>query len=50
VGAMVEERMVSMKMEIMQEVGVKIEESSKEVKDALTFILDLVHALAGNRN
>jgi hypothetical protein len=42
--------MASMKMEIMQEIGVKVEESSKEVKDTLTSILDLVHGLAGNRN
>jgi TorA maturation chaperone TorD len=42
--------MASMKMEIMQEIGVKVEESSKEVKDTLTSILDLVRGLAGNRN
>jgi hypothetical protein len=42
--------MASMKMEIMQEIRVKVEESSKEVKDTLTSILDLVHGLAGNRN
>jgi len=46
VGAMVEQKMASMKTEIMQEIGVKMEESSKEVKDTLASILDLLH----NRN
>jgi len=35
-----------MKSEIMQEIGVKMDESSKEVKDILASILDLLH----NRN
>jgi len=42
----VEQKMASMKTEIMQEIGVKMEESSKEVKDTLASILDLLH----NRN
>ena len=45
VGAMVEQKMVSMKTEIMQEIGVKMEESSMEVKETLTSILDLVRGL-----
>jgi len=38
-----------MKIEIMQEIGVKMEENSKEVKDTFASILDLVRGLAGNR-
>ena len=45
-GAMVEQKMASMKTEIMQEIGVKMDESSKEVKDTLASILDLLR----NRN
>ena len=48
-GAMVEEKMARMKIEIMQEIGVKMEENSKEVKDTFASILDLVRGLAGNR-
>jgi signal recognition particle subunit SEC65 len=50
VGAMVEQKMASMKTEIMQEIGVKMEESNKEVKDTLTSILELLHGNGGNRN
>jgi hypothetical protein len=50
VGAMVEEKMAPMKMEIMQEIGMKMEESNKEAKDTLTSFLGLAHGLAGNRN
>ena len=39
VGAMVEQKLATMKTEIMQEIGVKMEESSKEVKDTLASIL-----------
>jgi hypothetical protein len=39
---MVEEKIASMKMQIMQEIGVKMNESSKEVKDTLTSILELL--------
>jgi hypothetical protein len=46
VGAMVEQKMAAMKTEIMQEIGVKMDESSKEVKDTIASILDLLH----NRN
>ena len=42
VGAMVEQQMAAMKTEIMQEIGVKMDESSKEVKDTLASILDLL--------
>jgi hypothetical protein len=42
VGAMVEQKMAAMKTEIMQEIRVKMDESSKEVKDTLAFILDLL--------
>jgi hypothetical protein len=34
--------MAAMKTEIMQEIRVKMDESSKEVKDTLAFILDLL--------
>jgi hypothetical protein len=43
VGAMVEQKMAMMKMQIMDEIGAKMEESNKEVKDTLTSILDLLH-------
>jgi len=46
VGATVEQKMAAMKSEIMQEIGVKMDESSKEVKDTLASILDLLR----NRN
>ncbi len=42
-GAMVEQKLATMKTEIMQEIGVKMEESSKEVKDTLASILGLLH-------
>ncbi len=42
VGAMVEQKLATMKTEIMQEIGVKMEESSKEVKDTLASILGLL--------
>jgi uncharacterized damage-inducible protein DinB len=42
VGVMVEEKIASMKMQIMQEIGVEMNESSKEVKDTLTSILGLL--------
>ena len=42
VGAMVEKKMATMKTEIMQEIGAKMEENSKEVKDTLASILDLL--------
>jgi len=46
VGAMVEQKLATMKTEIMNEIGVKMEESSKEVKDTLASILGLLQ----NRN
>jgi len=36
---MVEQKLATMKKEIMQEIGVKMEESSKEVKDTLASFL-----------
>ncbi len=39
---MVEQKMAAMKSEIMQEIGVKMDESSKEVKDILASILDFL--------
>jgi len=39
---MVEKKMATMKTEIMQEIGAKMEENSKEVKDTLASILDLL--------
>jgi carbonic anhydrase len=42
VGAMVEQKMATMKKQIMDEIGAKMEESNKEVKDTLTSILDLL--------
>jgi flagellar biosynthesis component FlhA len=41
-GAMVEQKLATMKTEIMQEIGVKMEESSKEVKDTLPSIFGLL--------
>jgi len=46
----VEQKISIMKSEIMQEIGVKMEESSKEIKDTLTSILDLLRGNAANRN
>jgi len=46
VGALVEQKMATMKQQIMDEIGAKVEESNKEVKDTLTSILDLLR----NRN
>jgi len=46
VGAMVEQKIAMMKTQIMDEIGAKMEESNKEVKDTLTSILDLLR----NRN
>jgi hypothetical protein len=46
VGALVEQKMATMKKQIMDEIGAKVEESNKEVKDTLTSILDLLR----NRN
>jgi hypothetical protein len=42
VGVMVEQKMAAMKSEIMQDIGVKMDESSKELKDTLASILDLL--------
>jgi hypothetical protein len=42
VGAMVEQKMATMKKQIMDEIGAKVEESNKDVKDTLTSILDLL--------
>jgi signal recognition particle subunit SEC65 len=42
VGAMVEKKMATMKTEIMQEIGAKMEENSKEGKDTLASIHDLL--------
>jgi hypothetical protein len=39
-----------MKSEIMQEIGVKIDQSSKEVKDTLASIHGLLHGYASNSN
>jgi hypothetical protein len=43
VGAMVEQKMASMKTDIMQEIVVKMEESNKEAKDTLASIFELLH-------
>jgi signal recognition particle subunit SEC65 len=40
VGQMVEQKISTMKTEIMQEIKAKMEENSKEVKDTLVSILD----------
>ena len=50
VGQMVEQKISTMKTEIMQEIGAKMEENSKEVKDTLASILDLLHGNSANRN
>jgi len=42
VGAMVEQKLATMKTEIMQKIGVKMEESSKEVKDTLVSVIGLL--------
>jgi signal recognition particle subunit SEC65 len=47
---MVEQKISTMKTEIMQEIGAKMEENSKEVKDTLASILDLLHGNSANRN
>jgi hypothetical protein len=49
IGKMVEQKISTMKTEIMQELGAKMEENSKEVKDTLASILDLLHGNASNR-
>ncbi|MFN9979762.1 MAG: hypothetical protein ACK53Y_07605 [bacterium] len=49
IGKMVEQKISTMKTEIMQEIGAKMEENSKEVKDTLASILDLLHGNASNR-
>jgi len=41
-GAMVEQKLATMKTKTMNEIGVKMEESSKEVKDTLASILGLL--------
>jgi hypothetical protein len=46
INAMMEEKMAAMTTEIMQEIGVKMDESSKEVKGTLTYILGIVQRLA----
>jgi len=46
INAMMEEKMAAMTTEIMQEIGVKMDESSKEVKGTLTSILGIVQRLA----
>jgi hypothetical protein len=50
VGQMVEQKISTMKTEIMQEIGAKMEENSKEVMDTLASILDLLRGNAANRN
>jgi len=50
VGQMVEQKISTMKTEIMQEIGAKMEENSKEVKDTLASILDLLHGNSANRS
>jgi hypothetical protein len=50
VGAMAEQKLAAMKSEIMQEIGVKMDKSSKEVKDSLASILGLLHGNASNSN
>ena len=50
VGQMVEQKISTMKTKIMQEIGAKMEENSKEVKDNLASILDLLRGNAANRN
>ena len=39
---MVEQKISTMKTKIMQEIGAKMEENFKEVKDTLASILDLL--------
>jgi hypothetical protein len=39
-----------MKTQIMQEIGVKMEESNKEVNDTWNSVLGLVCGLSGNHN
>jgi hypothetical protein len=46
INTMMEEKMAAMVTEIMQEIGVKMDESSKEVKGTLTSILGIVQRLA----
>jgi hypothetical protein len=46
VGQMVEQKISTMKTEILQEIGAKMEENSKEIKDTLASILDLLHGNA----
>jgi DUF917 family protein len=50
VGQMLEQKISTMKTKIMQEIGAKMEENSKEVKDTLASILDLLRGNAANRN
>ena len=50
VGEMVEQKISTMKTEIIQEIGAKMEENSKEVMDTLASILDLLRGNAANRN
>jgi hypothetical protein len=50
VGAMAEQKLAAMKSEIMQEIGVKMDKISKEVKDSLASILGLLHGNASNSN
>ena len=45
-----EGKMAAMKNDIMAKIGVNMEESNREVKDALKSILGLVQGLAGNPN
>jgi ATP-dependent 26S proteasome regulatory subunit len=47
VTAMVGEKLAAIKNDTMQEIGVKMEKSAKEVKDTLTSISDLVQGLSG---
>jgi hypothetical protein len=45
VGAMVEQKMAAMKTEIMQEIGVKMDESSK--KSRIPWLLFLIYFVIG---
>jgi hypothetical protein len=49
VSNVIKEKMAVIKSQIMQETAVKMEESSKEVKDTLNTCLDLVQGLSNNQ-
>jgi hypothetical protein len=45
-----EETISTMKTQIMQEIGEKMESSNREMKDTLSSILDIARGLADKRN